>query len=65
MSAKPQLFFYLLSLTGNHLKTVTFGGGEKVINVEKSYVLFLYYCFEYITVFANNTSQELSNLSNT
>lgn len=62
MSAKPQLFSYLLPFTGNHLKIVTFGGGEKVINVEEDYISFLYCCFEYISVFATNNSQELSNL---
>lgn len=56
MSTKPQLFSHLLPFTGNHLKIVTFGGGEEVINVEEGYIPFLYYCFEYISVFATNNS---------
>lgn len=60
MSAKPQLFSYLLvNRSVNHLKIVTFferEGRKLLVNIEGGCVPFLYCCFEYISIFATNNS---------
>lgn len=64
MSAKPQLFSHLFPFTGNHSNIFTFWGEGRtlLVNVEEGYISFLPYCFEYVSIFATNHSQELSNL---